>query len=247
MFINDNILIMYFHFNFDAKYEQYQKHYIQTHDIVFIKLNLQRKINYAINKFLNICVNRFVFVEFVVIMTIIVFIFAFAIKNQIIIQMKYCTHCERYYHVKNECWNKHSHLKRDRQNRKNQSDQNDRDNKRKKKTTRTMTTIIATMTTRTSRNVTNCTSSCSSKRYQQWTSCSLKSSSEFLTMHAFNITFERNRRWSRIRRLTNSFRSMISKNQFTLWNKKRFAWFAKSTISEWTFHSSTFFTSRNVY
>ncbi len=85
MLINDNILILYFHFDFDAKYEQYRKHYAQTHDIVFIECNLERKINYAINKFLNICVNRFVFVEFVVIMTIIVFIFAFAIKDVIII------------------------------------------------------------------------------------------------------------------------------------------------------------------
>ncbi len=85
MFINDNILILYFHFDLDAKYEQYRKHYAQTHDIVFIELHFERKINYAINKFLNICVNRFVLVEFVVIMTIIVFISAFAIKNVIII------------------------------------------------------------------------------------------------------------------------------------------------------------------
>jgi hypothetical protein len=133
MFINDNILILYFHFDLDAKYEQYRKHYAQTHDIVFIELNFERKINYAINKFLNICVNRFIFVEFVVIMTIIVFIFTFAIKNQIIIQMKYCTHCERYYHVKCECRNKHSHLKRDHQSRKDQSNRDDRDNKRRKK------------------------------------------------------------------------------------------------------------------
>ncbi len=118
MFINDNILILYFHLDLDAKYEQYQKHYAQTHDIMFVELNFERRINYAINKFLNICVNHFVFVEFVVIMTIIVFIFAFAIKNLIIIQMKKCTHCERYYHVKSECRDEHSHLKRNHQSRK---------------------------------------------------------------------------------------------------------------------------------
>jgi hypothetical protein len=111
IFINDNILILYFHSNLDAKYEQYRKHYASTHNIVFIKFNFERKINYVINKFLNICVNHFIFVEFVVNMTIIVFISAFVIKNLIIIQMKKCTHCERYYHVKNECQNKHSHLK----------------------------------------------------------------------------------------------------------------------------------------
>ncbi len=111
MFINDNILILYFHFDLDAKYKQYRKHYAQTHNIVFIEFNLERRINYAINKFLNICVNRFVFVEFVVIMIVIVFIFAFVVKNLIIIQMKKCIYCERYYHVKNECRDKHFHLK----------------------------------------------------------------------------------------------------------------------------------------
>jgi hypothetical protein len=133
MFINDNILILYFHLDFDAKYEQYQEHYAQTHDIVFVELNLERKINYAINKFLNICVNHFVLVEFVVIMIVIVFIFAFFVKNLIIIQMKKCIYYERYYHMKNECRNKHFHLKRNHQNRKNQSNRDDRDNKRRRK------------------------------------------------------------------------------------------------------------------
>jgi hypothetical protein len=133
MLINDNILILYFHFNLDAKYEQYRKHYAQTHEIVFIELNFERRINYAINKFLNICVNHFVFVEFVVIMIIVVFIFAFVVKNLIIIQIKKCIHCERYYHVKSECWNKHSHLKQNHQSRKNQSNRDDRNNKRKRK------------------------------------------------------------------------------------------------------------------
>ncbi len=119
MLINDSILILYLHLDLDAKYEQYRKHYAQTHDIVSVELNFERRINYAINKFFNICVNRFVFVEFVVIMTIIVFISAFAIKDVIIIQMKKCTHCERYYHVKNECRNKHFNLKRDSQSRRN--------------------------------------------------------------------------------------------------------------------------------
>ncbi len=110
MFINDNILILYFHFDLDAKYEQYRKHYAQTHDIVSVEFNFAMKINYAINKFLNICVNRFVFVELIVIMTIIVNISSFVvleIKNVVIIQMKHCIHCERNYHVKNECRNKH--------------------------------------------------------------------------------------------------------------------------------------------
>jgi hypothetical protein len=136
MFINDNMLILYFHFDLDAKYEQYWKHYAQTHDIVSIEFNFAMKINYAINKFLNICVNRFAFVESVVIMTIIVNIFSlvvFEIKNVVTIQMKHCIHCKRNYHVKNECRNKHFYLKRDHQNRDDQSNRDDRDNKRKRR------------------------------------------------------------------------------------------------------------------
>jgi hypothetical protein len=135
MFINDNILILYFHFDLDAKYEQYRKHYAQTHDIVSVEFNFAMRINYAINKFLNICVNRFVFVESVVIMTIIVNIFslvAFEIKNVVIIQMKHCIHCERIYYVKSECRNKHSYLKRDR-DQLNRNDRDDRDNKQRRK------------------------------------------------------------------------------------------------------------------
>jgi hypothetical protein len=67
-----------------------------------------------------------------VIMTIIVSTFALAIKNLIIIQMKKCTHCERYYHVKSECRDKHFHLKRNHQSRNNQLNRDDRDNKRKR-------------------------------------------------------------------------------------------------------------------
>jgi hypothetical protein len=103
MLINDNLLILYFHLDLDAKYKQYWKYYAQTHDIMSVEFNFAMRINYAINKFLNICVNRFAFVESVMIMTIIVNIFsfiAFEIKNVVINSMKHCTHCERNYHVK---------------------------------------------------------------------------------------------------------------------------------------------------
>jgi hypothetical protein len=43
--------------------------------------------------------------------------------------MKHCTHCERNYHVKSECRNKHFHLKRDR----DQSDRDDRDDRNNKR------------------------------------------------------------------------------------------------------------------
>jgi hypothetical protein len=102
---------------------------------VFVELNLAMKINYAINKFLNICVNRFVFGESIVIMTIIVNTSSFIvleIKNIVIIQMKHCTDCERNYHVKNECRDKHFHLKRNR-DQSDRDDRDDRDNKRKRR------------------------------------------------------------------------------------------------------------------
>ncbi len=99
-------------------------------------------------------------------------------------------------------------------------------------TTTTMTTTIETTTTRTLKNLTSCTSSWFSKDCRQWTSCSLKSFFEFWTMHALSITFEKSRRSSRTRSSTNQFQSTISKDRFTSWNKKRFAWFAKSTTNE---------------
>jgi hypothetical protein len=85
MFMNDNILILYFHLDLDAKYEQYREHYAQTQNIVFIEFTFEKAINYAINKFLNICVTYFIFVKFVVSIIIIIFISAFVIKNLIII------------------------------------------------------------------------------------------------------------------------------------------------------------------
>ncbi len=132
--INDNILILYFHFDLDAEYEQYREHYDQKHDIVLVESNLERKIIYVIIRFLNICVNRFAFAESIVIMIIIVIVFSLAIKNVVIIQMKHCIHYERNYHVKSECRDKHSHLKRDRDqsDREDQSNRNDRDKRRRK-------------------------------------------------------------------------------------------------------------------
>jgi hypothetical protein len=69
-----------------------------------------------------------------------------------------------------------------------------------------------------SKDFTSCTLSCSSRHYRQWALCSLKRSSEFWAARAFSITFEKSRRLSRTQRSINSFRSMISRNQFTLWD-----------------------------
>jgi hypothetical protein len=56
--INDNLFILYFYLSLDAKFEQYREHYAQTHEIVSNESNSIKSINYAINRFLNICVNR---------------------------------------------------------------------------------------------------------------------------------------------------------------------------------------------
>jgi hypothetical protein len=47
--INDNLFILYFHFNFDVKFEQYREHYVQIHKIMSNESNIVKDINYAIN------------------------------------------------------------------------------------------------------------------------------------------------------------------------------------------------------
>ncbi len=140
--INDNFFILYFYLNLDAKYEQYRKHYAQIHVIVSNELNSSRDINYAINRFLNICVNHFVLRKSTLVMIVIVFAFAsnFAfldkvqsdaqseIKNVIIIIVKMCIICDKKFHTTSEC-REQFNLKRDR----DQFDEkrNDRNDKRK--------------------------------------------------------------------------------------------------------------------
>ncbi len=136
------MIILYFHLSLDTKFEQYREHYAQTHEIVSNESNLSRNINYAINRFLNICVNRSVSKEstLVMIVTTFVSILAFLdkvqsdvqskIKNVIIITIKKCIFCEKKFHTTNEC-REQFNLKQDR----NQFDEkeDDRDNKRRRK------------------------------------------------------------------------------------------------------------------
>ncbi len=140
--INDNFFILYFHLNLNAKYEQYREHYAQIHEIVSNELNSSRNINYAINRFLNICVNRFVSKELIFVMIVIIFVlasnFAFfdkvqsnaqlKIKNVIIIIVKMCIICDKKFHTMNEC-REQFNFKRDRDQFDEEKD--DRDNKRK--------------------------------------------------------------------------------------------------------------------
>ncbi len=138
--INNYFFILYFHLNFDAKFEQYRKHYVQIHEIVLNKLNSIMNINYAINRFLNICVNHFVSRKLTLVIIVIVFISTFAffdkihsnvqlrIKNVIIIIIKKCIFYEKKFHTINEC-HEQFNFKRNR----DQFDdkKNDRNNKRK--------------------------------------------------------------------------------------------------------------------
>ncbi len=120
--INDNFFILYFHLNLDAKFEEYREHYAQTHEIVLNESNFAKDINYAINRFLNICVNHSTSKKSTLVMIVITFVsnsFFDKIqsnahsktKNVVIIIVKMCTICEKKYHTTNE---HREQLKRDR-------------------------------------------------------------------------------------------------------------------------------------
>ncbi len=124
--INDNFFILYFHLNLDAKFEQYRKHYAQTHEIVSNESNSTRNINYAINRFLNICVNRSISKKSTLVMIVITSVFVLnsffdkiqlnaqlKIKNVVIIIVKMCIICEKKYHTTSE-HREQFNLKRDR-------------------------------------------------------------------------------------------------------------------------------------
>ncbi len=122
--INDNIFILYFYLNFDAKFEQYREQYAQIHEIVSNESNSIKNINYAINQFLNICVNRSISKKSTLGMIVIILVSnsffdniqfnaQLKIKNVVIIIIKMCIICEKKYHTTSKhC--KQFNLKRDR-------------------------------------------------------------------------------------------------------------------------------------
>ncbi len=139
--INDNLFILYFHLNLDAKFEQYREHYAQTHEIVSNESNSIKNINYAINRFLNICVNRSTSRKSTLVMIVITFVSnsffdkiqsnaQSEIKNVVIIIVKMCIICEKKYHTTNE-HREQLNLKRDRDQFGEERD--DRDSKRKRR------------------------------------------------------------------------------------------------------------------
>jgi hypothetical protein len=122
--INDNLFILYFHLNFDAKFEQYREHYAQIHEIVSNESNSAKNINYAINRFLNIYANRSISKKLTLVMIVITFVSNSSfdkiqsnahskIKNVVIIIVKMCTICEKKFHTTSE-HRKQLNLKRDR-------------------------------------------------------------------------------------------------------------------------------------
>ncbi len=136
--INDNLFILYFHLNLDAKFEQYREHYTQTHEIVSNESNSIRDINYAINRFSNICVNRSISKKSTLVMIVITFVSnsffdkvqsdaQSEIKNVVIIIVKMCIICEKKYHTASE-HREQLNLKRDRDQFDERRD--DRNNKR---------------------------------------------------------------------------------------------------------------------
>jgi hypothetical protein len=111
--INDNLFILYFHLNLDAKFEQYREHYVQIHEIVSNESNSIKNINYAIHRFLNIYVNHSISKKSTLVMIIINFVSnsfldkiqsdaQSEIKNVVIIIVKMCIICEKKYHTTNE-------------------------------------------------------------------------------------------------------------------------------------------------
>jgi hypothetical protein len=139
--INDNLLILYFHLNLDSKFEQYREHYAQTHEIVSNESNSTRSINYAINRFLNICVNRSISRKSTLVLIVITFVSnsfldkvqsdaQSEIKSVVIIIVKMCTICEKKYHTASE-HREQLNLKRDRDQ--SGEERDDRDSKRRRK------------------------------------------------------------------------------------------------------------------
>jgi hypothetical protein len=139
--INDNFFILYFHLNLDTKFKQYREHYAQIHEIVLNESNSIKSINYAINQFLNICVNRSISKKSTFVMIVITFVSnsffdkiqwnaQSKIKNVVIIIVKICIVCEKKYYITRE-HRKQFNLKRDRDQFDEKRD--DRDSKRKRK------------------------------------------------------------------------------------------------------------------
>jgi hypothetical protein len=75
--INNNLFILYFYLNFNAKFKQYREYYAQIDEIMLNKSKSTKDINYAINQFLNICVNHLISKKLTLVIIVIIFHFEF--------------------------------------------------------------------------------------------------------------------------------------------------------------------------
>ncbi len=201
MSINDNFLILYFYLNLDAKFEQYREHYAQIHEIMLIESNFVKNINYAINRFLNLCVNRSISKKLTLVMIVIIFVSnSFfnkiqsdahsKIKNVVIIIVKICIICEKKYYTTNEHREKFN-FKRDRDQFDEERD--DRNNKRKRKNDNDDDERFNSKIDDEEKN-TKFTSSLISRFWWSWTLYLVTSRIEFWTQFVFNTTYEINQR-----------------------------------------------------
>jgi hypothetical protein len=214
--INDNFFILYFHLNFNAKFEQYREHYAQIHEIVSNKLNSIKKINYAINRFLNICVNRLILKKSTFVMIVITFVSnsffdkiqlnaQSKIKNVVIIIVKMCIIAKQNIIQRASIVNSSISNEIVINSTKNEMIETTNANE-KTTTTTTKDSIRRSMTKKKS---TRFTSLSISRFWRSWALCFVKSRIKFWTRSAFNTTYETNRRSFFTRRFRNSFLSTI--------------------------------------
>jgi hypothetical protein len=198
--INNNFFISYFHLNFDAKFEQYREHYTQTHEIVSNESNSIMSIDYVINRFLNICVNRWTSRKSTLVMIVIILVSnlffdkiqsdaQLKIKNVVIIIVKRCIICEKNIIQRTSIVN-------------NSISSEIVINSTKKKTNETIN-ASKKKTTMTKKKRTKFTSSLLSRFWRSWAYCFVKSRIEFWTRSVFNTTYETNRRSFFTRRFRN--------------------------------------------
>ena len=128
MILNDNFLIYWFHMNLKFSYDQYQKNYIQIHEIFNDNNKIKQFFSEVITRFLNIIWN---FTSNIILNSITSMTTAFIISsnvqneaisdlnNRIIIKLiQHCIYYNKDYYIEKRCEVKFSYLKRERKKRK---------------------------------------------------------------------------------------------------------------------------------
>ena len=134
MILNDNLLIYWFHINLNFNYDQYQKNYIQIHEIFNDNDEIKQFFSEIMTRFLNIMRN---FTNNIIINNITSVTIASIILNnvqnetisnsnsRIIIKLiQHCIYYNKDYHIEKWCEIKFFHLKRERKKRKERKQKN---------------------------------------------------------------------------------------------------------------------------